>query len=302
MPGLLDPQTLDDFARTARSGQLAPQLSPASAGAGSGGAARPPAASGTAGGSFIPPQLARIYQQILVSAVKERFATTSAPDGARWRPLRHPRPNGGDVPLRDTGILMASFTGGHDATSVWVGTTHPGAAIHNFGGVVRGKNKMLAIPLTKEAKRSGGPRRWEATYGPLQFRPTRQGRKFLLMGAPVKLKKPKAEKPTGENPQAKAKPRRKARRWKLTGFIRKVFLLLRRRARAKGAGGKPRKARTKVAAQVVAQFLLVDQVTIPARPFMGLNEKAWDQIKDATAEAVARGWLASPVGFGTSVG
>lgn len=163
------------------------------------------------------------------------------------------------MPLRDTGVLMASFSGGSDGNSVWVGTTHPGASLHNFGGTVRGKGKMLAIPLTKEAKRSGGPRRWKG--GELQFQPTRKPRVFLLLsGAPAG--------------RAVRKPKRAGKR---------------------GAAKIDH-------AKLIAQFLLVDQVTIPARPFMGVSEKAWGQIGDAVADAVVRGWLDGPVGFGARIG
>jgi len=248
MAGLLD---LKQFADAAARGQFTPQLAANGAGAGSSGGSPPVAAGGLGGSPRLPPQLGNLLKQILLSDVKSRFSTGTSPSGTKWRPLKHARPNGGDVPLRDTGILMASFSGGTDGTSVWVGTTHPGAALHNFGGTVRGKGKMLAIPLTKEAKRSGGPRRWKGA--PLVFQPTRKPRVFLLM------------------------------------------------APAGGTGG-PRKAKSKLAAKLVAQFLLVDQVTVPKREFMGVSERAWGQITDAVGEAVVRGWLSGPVGFGASVG
>src|SRR5581483_10822530 len=58
-------------------------------------------------------------------------------------PLKRPRARGGDVPLRDTGVLMASLTGqgkGHvkEVTAhalVW-GTNIEYAAIHNWGGII----------------------------------------------------------------------------------------------------------------------------------------------------------------------
>jgi phage gpG-like protein len=253
MPGLIDLN------------QLAPQLAAARSGGSGGGGGGPLVGAPAPGGSgdSLPPPLANILKQILLSDVKSRFSTGTDPRGAKWRPLKFARPNGGDVPLRDTGVLMASFTGGSDGKSVWVGTTHPGAKLHNFGGVVRGKGKMLAIPLTKEAKRSGGPRRWKG--GELQFRLTRKPRVFLLMS--------------------------------VAGG-----------GRGSGATGKPRKAKKRGAAKIdveklVAQFLLVDQVRVPQREFMGVSEKAWGQINDAVGEFAARGWLGGGRGgFGVSVG
>ncbi|HEY1192373.1 MAG TPA: phage virion morphogenesis protein, partial [Gemmata sp.] len=109
--------TFADLARFARqqSGPLAPPLK----------------ASGP-----LDPLTGRELAQIATSDVKRRFATGTAPDGTRWKPLRYARANGGNQPLRDTGALMASITGRATATEVIVGTNHPGAALHNFGGTV----------------------------------------------------------------------------------------------------------------------------------------------------------------------
>lgn len=116
------------------------------------------------GNGPLDPATGRELAQIAVSDVKRRFATGTAPDGARWKPLRYPRANGGTQPLRDTGVLMASITGRHTATEVIVGTTHPGAALHNFGGtVVPKRTKFLALALSAQAKRAGSPRRMSGT-------------------------------------------------------------------------------------------------------------------------------------------
>jgi phage gpG-like protein len=105
-------------------------------------------------------QVGREIVQAAVSDVKRRFATGTAPDGTRWRPLRYPRPNGGDQPLRDTGQLAASIVGEHTPNEVVVSTNRVGARLHHFGGKVEPKKaKVLTIPLTKEAKRAGSPRR-----------------------------------------------------------------------------------------------------------------------------------------------
>ncbi len=102
--------------------------------------------------------------QALVSDVKRRFLTATSPDGMRWRPLRFKRPRGGDRPLQDTGRLMASITGKSSPTEIVVGTAHPSAGLHQFGGVVKPKKgKYLAIPLTKEAQRAGSPRRMKGS-------------------------------------------------------------------------------------------------------------------------------------------
>lgn len=101
-----------------------------------------------------------------------------------------------------------------------VGTNHPGAALLNFGGLIRAKGKMLAIPLTKEAVRAGSPRRFR---GDLKFRAV--GRRKFLLGTEDK------------------------------------------------------------AGRFVGQFLLVDQVKVPAREFFGVSDKAIEQVADALALA-----------------
>jgi phage gpG-like protein len=158
--------SLADLARAANaaSGPLAPPLDP-----------RKP----------LDARTGRELVQVVVADVKKRFATSTAPDGARWKPLRYARPRGGDRPLRDTGRLMASITGTADATSVTVGTARPGAALHQDGGVVRPrKGKFLAIPLTKEAARAGSPRKMRPSRGKPVFAKKVGGRwvgHFLLV-------------------------------------------------------------------------------------------------------------------------
>ena len=145
MAGLVSTLSLADLARVAGSpsGPLAPPVDPR----------RP-----------LDPQTGRELVQVLVGDAKRRFATGTTPQGQKWRPLKYPRPRGGDQPGRDTGRLMNSFTGRADATGVTVGTAHPAAALFNFGGTVRPKKaKRLAIPLTREAVRAGSPRRMKGT-------------------------------------------------------------------------------------------------------------------------------------------
>lgn len=215
MAGVADRTTFAEFARRARAGAYTPTPG--------GGETRAPRPGGAV---RLPPQTGKIVGQIMVSDIKSRFATGTDPQGRKWRPLKHPRPRGGNQPLRDTGLLMASFTARVEPSAVVVGTNRQGAAPHNFGGVVRAKNKMLAIPLTKEAQRSGGPRRF-GRRKELEFRPTGKRRVFLL-----------------------------------------------------GTEDK--------AGRFVGQFLLVDQVRIPQREFMGVSDKALGQIADVLATAGLR--------------
>ena len=59
----------------------------------------------------LSPALGKEIAQIGVSDVKRRFVTGTTPGGVKWKPLKYPRPRGGNQPLRDTGRLMASITG-----------------------------------------------------------------------------------------------------------------------------------------------------------------------------------------------
>lgn len=225
--GLRGVTTFGELADAARRGSLIPSMS-ASVTLGP----RPPATPGLAS-TAINPAVGRIIGQLMVSDVKERFSTGTAPDGSAWRPLKNARVNGGSVPLRDTGVLMASFHSTVEPDGVVVSTTHPAAATHNFGATITPKRaKHLAIPLTKEAKRAGSPRKFARK---LAVRPTRKAGTLLMFE-------------------------------------------------------RDRKGRQ------VGQFLLVDSVTIPARPFMGISDRAMSQIEQVLFEAAARGWLGGPGG------
>ena len=87
---------------------------------------------------------------LLISATKKNFAQGSSPDGEPWAPLLHPRrrSKGVDRPLRDTGLLMASVTGGSNSVdsvtpqSLIVGSNLFYAGFHQFG-----TRKMVARPF-----------------------------------------------------------------------------------------------------------------------------------------------------------
>lgn len=113
---------------------------------------------------FFTPAL-KAAKLLIVADVKEHFAKGQAPDGTPWKKLAHARPRGGDKPLRDRGLLMASISSGSDhvekltETTLTVGTRRVGAGLHQKGGTVKAKrSKYLAIPLTVEAVRAGSPR------------------------------------------------------------------------------------------------------------------------------------------------
>lgn len=107
----------------------------------------------------------KVATQIMKADIQENFKNSASPTMEKWAPLRFPRPEGGEKPLMNTGLLRASFTGGKEHIErvadsyAEVGSNRPGVNLQNFGGEVRPrKAKALAIPITKEAKRVRGPR------------------------------------------------------------------------------------------------------------------------------------------------
>lgn len=121
------------------------------------------------GMSFAEPLKRRCAESVR-SFTKQNFSKGQGPNGEAWRPLMNPRPRGagGQKPLRDTGLLMASVIakGGKGSveqvtdSSLVIGTNLDRAAIHQYGGVVRPKGgRALAIPLTRQAVTAGSPRR-----------------------------------------------------------------------------------------------------------------------------------------------
>ncbi len=121
-------------------------------------------AASRANGLSFEPALKRC-KLVLVAETKKNFANARAPDGTPWRPLQGSRVRGGDKPLRDRGILMASVAAagkGNIATigpdQLVYGTNIAYARIHQSGGTIRPKGKALAIPATVEAMRAGSPR------------------------------------------------------------------------------------------------------------------------------------------------
>jgi len=93
---------------------------------------------------------------MLKADFKENFERGESPDGVPWLPLKRQRANskGGDLPLRDTGVLMASATAqgpGHveniTDTSLEFGTNLDKAQILNDGGTVRFPERTRKPPL-----------------------------------------------------------------------------------------------------------------------------------------------------------
>lgn len=101
-----------------------------------------------------------VAKQLAVSDVKNNFQKSRAPDGTPWVPLAWPRPSGPGKPLYDTGVLMNSIRATVSGGVLSVFTDVAYAGLHQYGGTIRPvKARKLAIPVTREAKRAGSPRK-----------------------------------------------------------------------------------------------------------------------------------------------
>lgn len=166
----------------------------------------------------------RAIRTISTSGVALHFREGVGPDGVPWKPLAHPRPQGGTKPLRDKGILAASVSATVTQGELELSSNSPGAATHQYGATIRPKRgKYLAIPITTESRRVGSPRK--------------------------------------------------------NKFPRPLFFVACRSATNKGLlcerGSDGR---------LVAQYVLVPSVTVPARPFLGWSQKTLDKITRLLAD------------------
>lgn len=254
---------------------------------------------------------------LMIADVKENFDKSAGPDGTPWKPLKFPRPRGGNKPLLDTGMLRASVTGGSPEfradtglNYVSIGTVRPGANLMHAGGtVVPTKAKALAIPLTKDAVRAGSPRRFPRPLVMLW-------RTGAQSGALAEVKKPARKAGTQELnlrkkigtyvPKQRAilakiksltarakKAKTGAAKATLKGRIQLEYLKLKKLSKA--TADNVRKKETlagKRKAVLTLQYALVKKVVIPARPFVGfgprLNGKL-DSLAMKTVQELFRG-------------
>lgn len=252
-------------------------------------------------------QRARVLMQ---KDVRENFQASKDPDGQPWKPLKFPRVRGGDKPLLDTGLLRASVTTKaegnieqYTATSVTIGTNRPGANLHQKGGTVLPvKAKALAIPLTKEALRSGGPRNFPRSLTMLWKPGANSG--VLAEVNQAQLRVSKQEKNLRKQ-TAKLVPRKRefmARIKRLQGEAKKAKTQAKRRViskRIEAEYGKLREYESRVAGNVrkresmasnrkrkayTLQFALVKSVTVPARPYVGFGRRLLERLDNMFAE------------------
>lgn len=97
---------------------------------------------------------------LAVAGCRESVQAGLDANGRPFKPLVHNRPDGGNKPLLDKGLLAASISAAVTQEGIELKASHPGAAVHQFGATIRAKKKFLTIPVTTEAKRAGGARRF----------------------------------------------------------------------------------------------------------------------------------------------
>lgn len=206
------------------------------------------------------------------ASVFDNFNKSAGPDGTPWARLRFPRVRGGDKPLLDTGQLRASVTTktkdhveNVTVNSIEIGTVRPGASLMQSGGtVVPTKAKALTIPLTKEALRAGGPRRFPRRLIMLW-------RKGAKSGVLAEIKKGKQSKESKKlHKAAKLAGKKKGFEKVAAGFKERAKQLDKKRG------------------VTTIQYALVKSVTVPARPFIGFGPKLVEQIETIAAAVMSK--------------
>ncbi len=102
----------------------------------------------------------KVARQLLISATRQNFALGQSPDGIPWAPLKRPRnrprdtrkgrkAGSLDLPLRDTGLLMGSLTGGDidsiEGNELRFGTSVFYGVFHQFGTRTIPRRQFLGV-------------------------------------------------------------------------------------------------------------------------------------------------------------
>lgn len=199
-------------------------------------------------------------RMLLISETKKCFDEGRSPEGQVWLPVKHPRVRGSGtpVPLRDTGILMASVTARSHENRVdresgntleW-GTNAIQANLMQYGGTVKPKNKYLTIPVSIEAIRAGSPLRFPQADKRLKWACGEKGGIVYEVLSTMN----------------KANPYRSTIKSKRYNHI---F------AKVRGA-------------DVIIHFYAVTEVTVPARPFVGFTPAMAEKLARIASEYVEK--------------
>jgi phage gpG-like protein len=91
------------------------------------------------GGRSVQAGLSRVLMAEALELVDEGFATSTAPDGSPWAPLKLRA----GQPLRDTRRLQGSFTGVFSARGFRIGTNVMYAPTHQEGRTIRPRRAQM---------------------------------------------------------------------------------------------------------------------------------------------------------------
>jgi phage gpG-like protein len=99
------------------------------------------------------------FEMIAVGNMRRDMTEGVSPDGTAYAPLRFARPQGGNKPLLNNGLLRGALSAEFAGDAIFLRANSPGANLHQYGGtIVPVRAKALTIPLTREAVRAGGAR------------------------------------------------------------------------------------------------------------------------------------------------
>lgn len=199
-----------------------------------------------------------VPQKIVAMEAKKgilrHFIESRSAEGVPWRGPKYRK----GKPLRDKNILMNSITFLIMGTKVFVGTNDIRGPILNFGGTIRAKGRrMLAIPVDQKGRINGhGP------FGSSSFRATFSDAFVISLGG---------------------KEYGNTRLW----LVRKIHGHKAKRDPIKDAGYSQRGT-----GYGTLQFLalLVKQVKIPGRPFIGASAETQAKIVGRLHEMAVKAW------------
>lgn len=271
------------------------------------------------------PRVVQVFLQrarlAMLADVRENFKNSAGPDGTPWKPLKFPRPQGGNKLLWNKGLLRASITGGNSdyreevgINYVSIGTVRPGANLMNSGGtIVPTKAKALAIPLTKAAADARSPRNFPRPLVMLW-------RTGAQSGVLAEIKKPATKAGTQEQnlrkkigtyvPKQRAilakiksltarakNAKTGASKATLKGRIQLEYLKLKKLSQS--TADNVRKKETlagKRKAVLTLQYALVKKVVIPARPFVGFGPRLNGKLDSLAVKTVQELFRGTPNG------
>jgi phage gpG-like protein len=117
---------------------------------------------GTIPARLMPKMLDDAGRYMVRTHLPEVFSSEGALIGQKW-----PESNRGGQTLSDTSTLRRSFTHAVQGSRLVVATPLPYAGIHNEGGVIRKKDKLLTVPmdsLTVSQRRAAKARDFKDTF------------------------------------------------------------------------------------------------------------------------------------------